>query len=40
MATECYIQLGFGFQLKLVVDFAGPHAGDGAVTESFVNYPG
>src|SRR5437867_3582665 len=23
MATECYSQLGFGFQPKLVVDFAG-----------------
>ena len=23
MATECYSQLGFGFQRKLVVDFAG-----------------
>ena len=23
MATECYTQLGFGFQPKLVVDFAG-----------------
>src|SRR2546425_12895940 len=23
MATECYNQLGFGFQPKLVVDFAG-----------------
>ncbi len=23
MATECYSQLGFGFQPKLVVDFSG-----------------
>jgi len=23
MATDCYSQLGFGFQRKLVVDFAG-----------------
>jgi hypothetical protein len=23
MATECYTQLGFGFQPKPVVDFAG-----------------
>ena len=23
MATECYTQLGFGFQPKLVVDFSG-----------------
>src|ERR671918_1120097 len=23
MATDCYTQLGFGFQPKLVVDFAG-----------------
>ena len=29
MATECYSQLGFGFQPKLVVDFAGGHAHHG-----------